>query len=250
MSQKLVRESHILDRLALTKELSVAELSKDLGVSEVTIRSNLRDLEHRGLLARTHGGAQASSYQTVLERERDHAEEKSRIALAAAALVRDNDTLMVEGGTTTVMLMRSLGGRQGVQVVTNSTLAIPAARLNPEFRLVVSGGLFHHESESMVGADAIRTIRKFNARVAFVGTDGFTAERGLTTTFGEGAEVIRAMHERAEETWLLADSSKYGRAGFVGVLPLSELRGVITDAGIGRAGVLALEERGIRVIVA
>lgn len=250
MGEKQSREAYILDLLARDGSLSVAALSRDLGVSEVTIRANLRDLERRGLLLRTHGGAQASTFQTVLERQRHHIGEKERIAAAAAALVQDGDSLMIEAGTTTAMVVKGLVGRHGIQVVTNSTLTFAAARLNGNLRLILTGGRFHHESESLVGSQALATIGEFNVRLAFIGTDGFTGERGLTTQFAEGADVIRAMHERAEETWLLADSSKYGRAGFVSVLPLAEVAGVITDSGLGADAVAAIEELGVRVILA
>ncbi|MCA0252747.1 MAG: DeoR/GlpR family DNA-binding transcription regulator [Actinobacteria bacterium] len=250
MSDKKAREAYILNRLARDGSLSVAALSRDLGVSEVTIRSNLRELEGRGLLLRTHGGAQASTFQSVLERQRNRLDEKGRIAAAAAALVRDGDCLMIEAGTTTGALAKELTGRQGLQIVTNSTLTFAAARLNSDLGLVLTGGTFHHESESMVGSRALATIAEYNARLAFVGTDGFTGERGLTTQFAEGADVIRAMHARAEETWLLADSTKYGRAGFVSVLPLAEVAGVVTDSGLGEESVEALESLGVRVILA
>jgi DeoR family galactitol utilization operon repressor len=250
MGDRQAREAYILDRLAKDGSLSVAALSRDLGVSEVTIRANLKGLEARGLLLRTHGGAQASTFQSVLERQRHHVAEKERIALAAGELVRDGDSIMIEAGTTTAMLAKGLSGRQGVQVVTNSTLSFAAARLNHALRLILTGGVFHHESESLVGAQAVDSIRGYNVRIAFIGTDGFTGERGLTTQFAEGAEVIRAMHERAEETWLVADSSKYGRAGFVSVLRLDEVAGVVTDAGIGAESAEALRDLGVRVIIA
>ncbi len=249
MSDKQSREAYILDLLAKDGSLSVAALSRDLGVSEVTIRTNLRELENRGLLLRTHGGAQASTFQTVLERQRHHMPEKERIAAAAAELIRDGDSLMLEAGTTTALVMKGLAERQGVQVVTNSTLTIPAARLNSGLRLIVTGGQFHHETESFTGAPVLAAINAYNVRLAFVGTDGFTARRGLTTQFAEGADAIRAMHDRAEETWLLADSSKYGRAGFVSVLPLNQVAGVITDTGIGEDSVSALRDLGVQVIV-
>jgi len=250
MTEKRDREAYILDRLAEDGSLSVAALSRDLGVSEVTVRTNLRQLEARGLLSRTHGGAQASSFQNVLERQRHQTGAKAAIAARAARLVRDDDSIMVEAGTTTAALVRALTGTSGVQVVTNSTLAFAAARLNPGLRLTLVGGRFHPESESLVGYGATRSMAEFNVRLAFIGTDGFTIERGLTTQFADGAEVIRAMAARAEETWVLADSSKYGRAGFVNVLPLSAVTGVITDAGIGQASLEALRETGLQVIVA
>ncbi len=226
------RETIILDQLAKDGSLSVSALSQDLGVSEVTIRSQLRALEERGLLTRTHGGARPSSIQNVLARRAQNAEAKDRIAAAAAELVRDDDRIMIEAGTTTALIVGHLVGLQGVQIVTNSTLVFTQARLNPALTVILTGGTFHRPSESLVGPSALRTIREFNVRLAFVGTDGFSVERGLTTQFAEGAEVISEMHDRSDETWLLADSSKYGRTGFVSVLPIDALAGIITDSGI------------------
>ena len=250
MAEQKAREAYILDRLARDGSLSVSALSRDLGVSEVTIRTNLKRLEARGLLTRTHGGAEASSFQNVLERQRQQADAKQAIAARAAQLVRDSDSIMIEAGTTTAALARALTVVSGVQVVTNSTLAFAAARLNPNLKLILAGGRFHPESESLVGYGAVRSISEFNVRIAFIGTDGFTKERGLTTQFADGAEVIRAMVDHAEETWVLADSSKYGRAGFVSVLPLGAVTGVITDAGIGAESLEALRETGVQVLVA
>lgn len=244
------REGYILELLAKDGSLSVAALSKDLGVSEVTIRASLKSMEERGLLARTWGGAKASTLTDVLERVRDHTDEKERIAQAAAELVRDGDRIMIEAGTTTAMIVRHLTGRSGVQIVTNSTLVFNYARLNPGLEVILTGGQYHRESESLVGPVALAAIRRFNARVAFVGTDGFTSDRGMTTQFAEGAEVIEAMNARSEETWLVADSSKYGRAGFVSVLELEQLNGIITDAGLaaGSADVLKQIAPTVRIV--
>ncbi len=229
---RVTRETYILDLLAKDGSLSVAALSRDLGVSEVTVRTSLRDLESKGLLTRVHGGAQRTSVVDMLDRQRSHVDEKDRIAAAAADLVGDGDTIMIEAGTTTALVARYLSHRRGVQIVTNSTLVFAYARQNPHLTVHLTGGEFHHDSESLVGPVALRTIRDFNVRLAFVGTDGFTSDRGMTTQFAQGADVLAAMCERAEETWLLADSSKYGRAGFVSVLPLSGLAGIITDSGL------------------
>lgn len=226
------RESSILSRLVREGSLTVAGLARDLGVSEVTIRADLRNLEERGLLARTHGGAEATGYRNVLERQLQHVPQKDRIAAEAAELVRDFDHILIEAGTTCAQIVNHLGGRRGVQILTNSTLVVRQARLQPAVSVILTGGVFNRTSESLVGPVALRTIEDFNVRLAFFGTDGFTAGSGLTTGFAEGAEVIRAMKARAEETWLVADSSKYGRAGFVRVLDLGEVTGVITDADL------------------
>ena len=156
---------------------------------------------------------------------------------------------MIEDGTTSSLLPQYLGSRKGVQIVTTAGLLLAQARLNPQLTVILTGGDFHRESESLVGPVALRSIRDFNVRYAFVGTDGFTSDRGITTQFAQGAEVITAMAARAEETWLLADSSKYGRAGFVSVLELSDLTGIITDDGLGPDSVAALQMSALTVRV-
>lgn len=236
------RENYILERLAKDGSLSVSSLSKDLKVSEVTVRAALKSLEERGLLARTWGGATASSLASVMERVRVRSEEKERIAAAAAALVCDGDRIMIEAGTTTALIVRHLAGHTGVQILTNSTLVFTYARTNPGLEVTLTGGLFHRESESLVGPVALRAVAGFNARLAFVGTDGFTVERGLTTQFAEGAEVISTMVDRSEQAWLVADSAKFGHAGFVSVLGLSRLAGVITDLGLGAESLNMLQQ--------
>jgi len=212
------RERIILKLLSERGSLSVSVLSRELGVSEVTVRSDLKSLD-----------------------------EKNRIARAAAELIRDGDRIMIEAGTTTALVARYLIGKRDVQVVTNSTLVFAYGRLNPSLQITMTGGEFRRETESMVGPIALRTIAGLNVRLAFVGTDGFTIERGLTTQLVEGAEIVKAMRERAEETWLVADSSKFGKTGFVSVLPLAGVDGIITDEGLGEEAALALEDASIRV---
>lgn len=244
------REVHILEALTRDGTVSATRLAEELGVSTVTIRHQLRDLETRGLLSRTHGGAQSTSARDVLGRERVREAEKERIAHAAASLVRDGDSIMIEAGTTTSRIVRHLASLRGVQIVTNSTLVFAHARHNTALTVILTGGVFHRPSESLVGPVALRSIRDFHVRLAFTGTDGCTVKHGLTTQFGEGAEVIAAMHAQADETWLVADSSKFGRAGFVRVLDVADLAGVITDDQLGGPARRELTEAGpqLRVV--
>ncbi len=238
--ERAEREHEIMSRLTDDGALSVSSLATQFGVSEVTIRGDLRLLEQRGLLVRTRGGARPATSKSILQRERLNTDAKHRIAAAAAAMVRDEDSVMIEAGTTTAMLVRQLTGRSGVQIVTNSALAFTTARGNPTLSVILTGGVFRAESESFVGPLAERAIADFNTRLAFLGTDGFSVERGLTTRFVEGGQVASRMAERAEETWLLADSSKFAQAGFVSFLPLAGITGIITDGGLpeGAAGEL------------
>ncbi|MDO4259085.1 MAG: DeoR/GlpR family DNA-binding transcription regulator [Actinomycetaceae bacterium] len=223
------RADFILDRLAAEGEVSVASLADDLGVSLVTIRTALKDLEESGYLMRTHGGARPTAYRNIHLRQSDRPEQKDRIAKAAAAMIRDEDRIMIEAGTTCSQIVKYLSAHRGVQIVTNSVLVFANARSNPNLTVTLTGGQFRPESESLVGPVAERSINSFNARLAFLGTDGVSAHRGLTTQLVEGGQVATLMRERAEETWLLADSSKYGRVGFVSFMGVDAITGIITD---------------------
>ncbi|MEN6477872.1 MAG: DeoR/GlpR family DNA-binding transcription regulator [Rectinema sp.] len=248
MTAELVeREKLILDLLSERGSLSVSALALELGVSEVTVRSDLRSLEDKGFIGRSRGGVYPAYHRDILDRQRLNVEAKNRIAKAAAELVRDGDCIMIEAGTTTALVVKYLIGKRDVQVVTNSTLVFSYARLNPSLSITMTGGVFRRETESMVGPVALRAIHDFNVRLAFVGTDGFGIERGMTTQLVEGAEIVRAMRERAEATWLLADSSKYGKTGFVSVLPLSGVDGIITDEALPDDAKAALGELEVRV---
>ncbi|MGO1383253.1 MAG: DeoR/GlpR family DNA-binding transcription regulator [Arachnia sp.] len=247
--ERVDRQGAILSRLAGDGVLSVGSLASELNVSEVTIRADLQALEDQGLLVRTRGGARSSTLKHILQRQKINVEEKERIAAAAAGLVADDDTVMVEAGTTAALIVRFLAGRKGVQIVTNSTLVFSNARLNPALNIILTGGVFRRDSESLVGPIAERSLEDFNTRLAFLGTDGFSPERGLTTRFVEGGQVANVMRDRAAETWLVADSSKFGQAGFVSFMPLSGITGIITDSQISDEAVQSLKEHTqVRVV--
>jgi len=242
------RERSILKTLTEQGSLSVSALARDLGVSEVTVRSDLKALEERGYLSRSRGGAYPALHQSILERQSQRIVEKNRIAKAAAELVCDGDRIMIEAGTTTALIVRYLIGKRDVQVVTNSTLVFSYARLNPNLQITLTGGEFRRETESMVGPIALRTIAGLNVRLAFVGTDGFSASIGMTTQLVEGAEIVKAMRDKAEATWLVADSSKYGKTGFVSVLSLESIHGIIIDEGLGEDAMRDIAGTGLSVV--
>jgi DeoR family galactitol utilization operon repressor len=241
------RQRTILEKLSQDGAVSVTALAQDLGLSEVTIRGDLKELEDKGWLYRTRGGAAAAMHRDILERQREHQEQKNIIARAAAALVQDGDVIMIEAGTTTALVAKYLMGKRDIHIVTNSTLVFSYARMNPNLQITMTGGEFRRPTESLVGPIALATIARLNVRLAFVGTDGFTLERGITTHLMEGAEIVKAMKAHAETTVLTADSSKYGKIGFSTVLPLSDMDLILTDAGLGDDSARILTEAGMRV---
>lgn len=242
------REKQILNLLMEQGTVTVVELSKLLSVSEVTIRSDLRNLEERGLLNRVHGGAIPSVHPNIVERQNLLVETKQRIAKAAADLVQDGDTIMIEAGTTTAMIPRYLFGKRDIHIITNSILAFTAAKSNPSIKLTVTGGEFRNSTESFVGSVAAEALKYFNVRLAFVGTDGFSLERGITTHLMEAGDIIKVMQQKAEQTVLLADSTKWGKMGAVSILPLKSASILITDKNLSPQAMEELTETNIRLL--
>jgi DeoR family galactitol utilization operon repressor len=242
------REKRILEMLAEDTNLSVAQISEILEVSRVTIRSDFTSLEEKGLIIRTRGGAFPAFHPEILDRQKRGVENKKRIAKAAAALIDDGDTVMINDGTTTSLIPKYLLGKRDISIVTNSTLIIPMARVNPALKLTLVGGEFRPSSEAIVGPVALRDLENFHVRFAFLGTGGFSIENGLTTHLVEGAEILRKMTELSEKRVLVADSDKYGKNGFVRILPLDGIDILITDKGLDPAEKERLEETGIEVI--
>ena len=239
------REKEILELVSGDSGVSVAEIGRRLGVSTVTARAGLNSLARKGLVVRTWGGASAAFHPDVLEHQRARTKEKNRIARAAASLVSDGDTIMIEAGTTTALIARYLAGKRDVSIVTNNLLVLPYARSNPSLRLTLVGGDFRPATESLVGPLALQELDRFHVRFSFVGTDGFTPEKGLTTHLVEGAEIVKKMAAQAAETIVVADSSKYGKTGFVLVLPLSHVDRIITDSAISEQAIFNLKEQKI-----
>ena len=241
------REKLILNKLIADGMVTVTAMARELGLSEVTIRGDLKGLEDRGWLNRKRGGAAPAMHRDILDRQQCRQKEKNSIARRAAELVRDGDVIMIEAGTTIALVAKYLQGKRDIHIVTNSTLVFSYARLNPMLQITMTGGEFRRATESLVGPIALDTISRLNVRLAFVGTDGFSLERGITTHLAEGAEIVKAMKAHAENTVLLADSNKFGKVGFISVLPLTDMNRIITDSGLPENTVDDLITAGINL---
>ena len=241
------RENRILNMLIEDYNLSVTRLSELLGVSAVTVRSDLSSMEEKGFILRTRGGALPVFHPDILQNQRQKQEEKSRIAKAAAEMVEEGDAIMIDDGTTTSLVLKYLMGKRNIHVVTNSTLALTYARVNPTLHLTVIGGEFKPSSESLVGPVSLAYLERYHVKYAFVGTGGFSAGTGMTTHMEEAAEIIKQMSRQAEKTILLADSGKYGKTDFVKILPLNSVDMIITDKGMSSDLVTEITEAGIQV---
>ncbi len=243
------KEMKVIDLLVENPHLGVSEMSRHLKVSAVTMRSYIHALAEKGYLIQTRGGAHLAFHPAILKRQKHRFEIKQSIAKAAADLIDSGDSIMIEAGTTTALIGRYLLGKQNIKVVTDSTLLLPYARLNPSLHLSFTGGSFQPEAESMTGPMAVAHLKQFHAKSAFIGTDGFSVENGLTTYMMEASDVVRTMCKRSERRILLADSGKWNRAGFAHIIPLGDIDTLITDEGFPEDARKKVKNLGVELIV-
>jgi DeoR family transcriptional regulator of aga operon len=235
------RRVQILEALRERGEVKIDDLIDRFGVSPATARRDLRRLEREGFAIRRHGGATApelSLYEASFrERERTFHVQKRRIALAAAGLVTEGQTVALTGGTTTTAVARALRGRQLVVVTNAVNIAMELAR-ESGIRVHLTGGRLRGASYELVGASAVQALQGLNVDVAFIGVNGISVERGLTTFNEEEAEVNRAMIDAAQRAVAVADHSKLGKATLVQICPLAAVQVLMTDRGaaVGDAG--------------
>lgn len=243
------RERKILELLTEKNNLTVNEISNRLQVSRVTIRSDFNSLEEKGLIVRIRGGAFPVYHPEILESQRTKVDEKLRIAKAAASMIEDGDTVMINDGTTSSLIPKFLLGKRDIRIVTNSTLIFTYARTNPSLHLTLVGGEFRPSSEAVVGPIALKDLENYHVRYAFLGTGGFSIETGLTSQLVDGAEIFRKMCDQAEKVIVVADSTKYGKNGFVKIFPLARINTLITDTGIHASAVKSLRENNFNILL-
>lgn len=210
----------------------VADLARRLGVSQMSVRRDLARLAREGKLVRVHGGAVVAEDEPpfgVIEVER--AEAKDRIGQAAAALVEDGQTIMIDIGTTTLAFARHLHGRP-LTVITSSLAVVQELLDDAEIELVILGGIVRRNYRSLVGMLAEDALRQVSADIAFLGTSGIRQHdlAVMDTTMAE-APIKRGMITAARRRVLLADAQKFSMEGTVRVCDVNDLDVVVTDAG-------------------
>jgi len=254
------RRHKIIDLVNENGSVLVSDVSNAFGVSEVTIRADLRLLEQKGLMTRFHGGAgkgtppaetnsATAAGELVLEdRYRQAEDPKKRIALAAAAMVKPGDTVILDSGSTTMLIAEELVKSARITVITNNLPAAFVLSENPDITLVVCGGTLRHKTRSLHGSITEFALQGIVANLMFVGADGLDASSGITT-FNEGYSISAKMAEAARQVVVVTDSSKFGRRGFNLVLPMEKIDTIITDAGISEEASEALAHTKANVVV-
>lgn len=248
------RRRAILEMVHVQGRVVVADVSRHFGVSEVTARADINALSQRDLLIRSHGGAIRKLDVAVdfpLDvKESQHHEEKVLIGQAAAALVREGQTVLLDSGTTTLEVARAIRNRKlaRVTVITNSLTIAWELSAVPEMNLIMIGGILRHISRSFAGPQAQKLLADLRVDHFFLGVDGLEPEMGPSTPDILEAELNAAMIRSAREVSVVTDSSKIGRSSLSLIAPMTSVHRIITDSGISDAHRMALEAKGVEVI--
>jgi DeoR/GlpR family transcriptional regulator of sugar metabolism len=218
----------------------------------VTIRNDLASLQQQGLLVRTHGGAVTRPDLNMEPpafslRKELHLAEKERIGRAAAALVRDGDSIALDASTTAWQIARYLKDRRELTVVTNGLFVALEFLDSPGVTVVMPGGSLRAASASLVGELGACILERYHVQKGFFGAGGFTLEEGLTDTNQYEVELKQRMVERSKEVIAIVDSSKWGQVTFASLASVAQLDRIFSDNAAPAEMVADLRQRGIQV---
>jgi len=226
------RQKKIIKILAESANASVSMLSGRLKVSGVTIRHDLNFLENEGLLKRVHGGAVLRDADDIEIRLSINFDIKQKIARKAAELVNAGETILVESGSINALLARELVQIKDITLITPNVYIARQFRNNKNVNIILLGGLYQPVSESMVGKLTKLGIDQLHFSKAFIGIDGFTAESGFTSRDILRSEIAGHIVEKCKDTYVLTDSSKFGKLELTTICPPDRIHHIVTDAAL------------------
>jgi DeoR family transcriptional regulator, aga operon transcriptional repressor len=245
------RRLEILNLLREHGKVRVKDLSRRFKISEVTIRWDLSELQQRGLLRKAHGGAfpldVGKPEPPLQERYHAHAEEKARIGAAAAALISDGQTIILDSGTTTQEIAKRIKDKQNLTVITNGVNVAMELVGVRGVQVVLLGGALRDNAFSIVGHFAEEMLEQLSADMLFLATDACDLEFGISSPNMEESRVNKMMVSIARKKILVTDSSKFGRRGLARIVSLAEMSQVITDRKLPEDFQREIRQRGIEL---
>ncbi|MCW3158957.1 DeoR/GlpR family DNA-binding transcription regulator [Micropruina sonneratiae] len=250
------RQRTIVNLALRYDRVSVTELAGRFGVTTETVRRDLDVLDRRGILRRVHGGAVPAENVRLVEtavadREPAFSAQKARIAQAALAFLPtgEGSTVLIDSGTTTARFAAAMGAHPRT-VVTNSVPIASQLALSQRGDVHLLGGRVRGLTQATVGGETVEALGRLRCDVAFLGTNGLTAEHGFSTPDPDEAAVKRAMVHGSRRRVVLADSSKIGVTLLVSFAALNEIHVLVTDAGLAEADRQQLVNAGLEVVTA
>ena len=241
------RQTSILGILSKKKKVTVAELSKALEISEVTVRKDLSILEEKGFLKREHGYATMMSSDDVSNRLSFNYETKRQIAQQALTIVKDGETVMIESGSCCALLAEEIvSNKRDITIITNSVFIATFVRNRPGAHIILLGGEYQNESQVMIGPLVKICASNFHVDKFFIGTDGFN-EYGAMSGDLMRAEAVRNMSENAQQTIILTESAKFKKIGVVPLIPYERISSIYTDDQVEDTTIQKLESKNIKI---
>lgn len=250
------RRAKILQELGKQPEVTVNQLSQMYNVSEVTIRKDLNELKRRNLLTRVRGGAlrlpetNLGADMAIKEKQLFHYREKRAIGRLATSLINENETIILDSGTTTLEIAKNLHNFKNLTIVTNAiNIAVELSNYN-RFTVILLGGHLRESSLSTVGPLAESSLKIFYCDKLFLGVDSFNLEKGVSTPNIEEANINQTMMSMSKETIAVFDSSKFNKRSFTFIAPVDKINTVITDEGIPMDVKIQLKKMNINLHIA
>jgi len=241
------RQKKILETVSRVNRIEVAKLAEMLGVSKVTLRSDLNQLVEKGIIVHEKGEVFSGSSDDINNRLAYHYDTKQKIARAACELVQDGETVMIESGSCCTILAEELTvNRRGVRIITNSAFIAAYIRRLPQAKIILLGGDYQNDAQVMVGPIARLCVQGFKVEKLFIGTDGLY-EKGFSGKDHLRAEIVRDMANQAQKVIILTESEKFSKQGVVSLLPFSSVSAVFTDNLIPQEKETFLTRQGIKV---
>ncbi|AAK78212.1 MULTISPECIES: DeoR/GlpR family DNA-binding transcription regulator [Clostridium] len=242
----------ILDREGSIK---VNELSVHFDVSEATIRRDLKEMEDRRILKRTHGGAvpiDITNFEASFVDKKDEGQvEKLAIGKYAANMIKNGDTIILDSGTTTLEIAKNIDA-EDITVITNS-IDIASELLNrkdKKIELIVAGGILRPNTRAMVGNLCESVFKNFRVDKAFIGANGITSIEGITTPNFTEAQAKKAMINAANKVIVVADSSKFENICFSMICKAEYATAIVTSGELSEEDIKDFKDLGVQIIVA
>ncbi|MFI0429366.1 transcriptional repressor AgaR [Mariniflexile sp. HMF6888] len=252
MNKTAKRRALILEELDKIGQVNVAELSEILSVSEVTIRNDLANLEKNNLLIRAHGGAFKTNnlVLTVNEKKKINLDAKRLIGKTAASLIHEDESIILDSGSTTIEISNNISHFKRLSVITNALDIVNNLANNKNIELLMLGGYLKDFSMSLVGPIAEQNLRQMHCNKFFLGIDGINQKTGVFTHYMEEAHLNQIMIEISEEVIVVADSTKLKKRGHALICGFDKIHKFITDDKIEKSDREMLENYNIEVIIA
>jgi len=247
------RRQEILKLVTTHGRVSVADLSQQFDVSEVTIRADLQALADRRLVVRTYGGAIVSNHRlydlSLIQRRQQNIPEKRRIGAAGAARVADGEAIFLDSSSTALVVAQYLKQHRDLTVVTNSLVVAQEMLGLPNVAVVMPGGTLHHDTVSLIDAGGLAALEKYHIQKGFFGAYGLSLTAGLTDVSAPEVEVKRPLVGMCYQVIAVLDATKWGRIGVASFAALADVDTIITDGRVPEAIASQVRQLGVDVVV-